>query len=72
MPLICNRKIAVLVGKEPTDTLERVVLNHQLMSALARLLGDDSNQTIELVFSLGKLSTRSEGVLICCLSGAWE
>ena len=48
-------QVLTLVGKEPTDTLESIVQNHQLMSALARLLGDDSNQPIELVFSLGKL-----------------
>lgn len=48
-------QVLTLVGKEPTDTLESIVQNHQLMSALARLLGEDSNQPIELVFSLGKL-----------------
>jgi hypothetical protein len=48
-------QVLTLVGKEPTDTLESIAQNHQLMSALARLLGDDSNQPIELVFSLGKL-----------------
>ena len=48
-------QVLTLVGKEPTDALESIVQNHQLMSALARLLGEDSNQPIELVFSLGKL-----------------
>jgi hypothetical protein len=48
-------QVLSLLGKEPHDTLESVVQNHQLMSALARLLGDDSNQPIEMIFSLGKL-----------------
>jgi hypothetical protein len=47
-------QVLLLLGKS-TDTLVSIVQNHQLMSALARLLGDDSNQSIELMFSLGKL-----------------
>jgi hypothetical protein len=48
-------QVLSLLGREPRDTLESVVRNHQLMSALARLLGDDSYQPIEMIFSLGKL-----------------
>ena len=50
-----TNRVLSLLGREPHDTLESIVQNHQLMSALARLLGDDSNQPIELIFSLGKL-----------------
>lgn len=38
-----------------SELLEDIVQNHQLMSALARLLGDDTNRPLEMLFLLGKL-----------------
>jgi len=38
-----------------SELLEDIVQNHQLMSALSRLLGDDTNRPIEVLFLLEKL-----------------
>jgi hypothetical protein len=38
-----------------SELLEDIVQNHQLMSALSRLLGDETNRPIETLFLLGKL-----------------
>lgn len=49
-------QLLLLVGKaQSTEILVVIVQNHQLMSALTRIFGDDSNKPIELMFSLGKL-----------------
>ena len=49
-----NKLLSLLVD-EPVGILEDVIQNHQLIAALARLLGEDSPRPIELTFAIGKI-----------------
>jgi hypothetical protein len=49
-----NKLLSLLVD-EPVGILDDVIQNHQLIAALARLLGEDSPRPIELTFAIGKI-----------------
>ena len=44
-----------LLINEPDGVLTDIIQNHQLLAALARLLGEDSPRSIELTFAIGKI-----------------
>ncbi len=48
-------KIILLLSNEPDEVLANVIQNHQLIAALARLLGEDSPRPVELTFAIGKI-----------------